>query len=102
MMTPLSLSFVGLDKLSEAYGLAYLFCGIGVTVGPILIGYLYSILGTYEASFITAGLVLVIGSIFGFVSRCIRGQSRALTNTILIEDETHNPMEKTTNKKQPR
>ncbi|KAH3809531.1 hypothetical protein DPMN_137904 [Dreissena polymorpha] len=54
MMTPLSLGFVGLDKLSEAYRLAYLFCGFGVTVG-----YLNSILGSYEASFISAGKQLI-------------------------------------------
>jgi len=38
MMTPLSLSFVGPSKLSEAYGLAYLFCGIGVVLGPAVTG----------------------------------------------------------------
>lgn len=36
MMTPLAVRFVGIDKMSEAYGLAYLFCGIGVITGPIL------------------------------------------------------------------
>jgi predicted MFS family arabinose efflux permease len=38
MMTPLSLRFVGVHKLSEAYGLAYVFCGLGVSTGPVLIG----------------------------------------------------------------
>lgn len=37
MMTPLSVRFVGVSKLSEAYGLAYLFCGFGVSTGPVLI-----------------------------------------------------------------
>lgn len=37
MMTPLSVGFVGVSKLSEAYGLAYLFCGFGVSAGPVLI-----------------------------------------------------------------
>lgn len=38
MMTPLSLSFVGVEKLSEAYGLAFFFCGLGVSTGPVFIG----------------------------------------------------------------
>lgn len=38
MMTPISVSFVGLSKLSEAYGLAFVFCGFGTSTGPVLIG----------------------------------------------------------------
>lgn len=38
MMTPLSLSFVGVTKLSEAYAFACAFSGIGVTSGPIVTG----------------------------------------------------------------
>lgn len=42
MMTSISVSFVGLSKLSEAYGLAFLFCGFGTSTGPILIGNLFN------------------------------------------------------------
>ena len=50
MMTPLSISFVGIFKLSEAYGLSYLFCGIGVSSGPVIIG---------KGFFVTLFLVLL-------------------------------------------
>lgn len=37
LMTPLSVGFVGVNKMSEAYGLSYLFCGFGVSTGPVVI-----------------------------------------------------------------
>ncbi|XP_052784451.1 monocarboxylate transporter 13-like isoform X1 [Mya arenaria] len=89
MMTPLSLSFVGITKLSEAYGLAYLFCGIGVSTGPVLIGYLYSMTGSYEYSFITAGVVLILGSLSGFGAMCCRtdGHNKPAVYSIDVEGE---------------
>lgn len=38
LTTPIALGFVSVNKLSEAYVLVYIFFGIGVTTGPILIG----------------------------------------------------------------
>ncbi|WAR28118.1 MOT12-like protein [Mya arenaria] len=72
MMTPLSLSFVGITKLSEAYGLAYLFCGIGVSTGPVLIG-----------------VVLILGSLSGFGAMCCRtdGHNKPAVYSIDVEGE---------------
>ena len=54
MMTPLSLGFVGVHKLSEAYGLAYVFCGLGVSTGPVLIGSILLFYCYFSAIVITA------------------------------------------------
>ncbi|XP_045200004.2 monocarboxylate transporter 12-like [Mercenaria mercenaria] len=75
MMTPLSLRFVGVHKLSEAYGLAYVFCGLGVSTGPVLIGYLYVVTGSYKYSFVVAGVVLCLGCLSGVCSICCRHDS---------------------------
>lgn len=72
MMTPLSLSFVGVHKLSEAYGFAYMFCGLGVTTGPVLIGYLYGATKSYVYSFVVAGGILCLGCAFGVLSICCK------------------------------
>ncbi|XP_053403162.1 monocarboxylate transporter 12-like [Mercenaria mercenaria] len=38
MMTSISISFVGVNKISEAYALAFVFCGVGSSTGPVIIG----------------------------------------------------------------
>ncbi|KAL4230167.1 hypothetical protein ACF0H5_010552 [Mactra antiquata] len=98
MMTPISLSFVGVAKLSEAYGLAYVFCGIGVSTGPVLIGYLYSLYGSYEYSFVVAGGLLLLGSLFGGIALCTmkRRPDETIIETIVDVDgkqsETQKPL----------
>ncbi|XP_053404383.1 monocarboxylate transporter 12-like [Mercenaria mercenaria] len=63
MMMPISLDYVGISKLSEAYGYYYLFCGVGFFTGPVLIGYIYGVSGSYEYSFVVAGAILMFGSL---------------------------------------
>ena len=38
LVTVLSIRFVGTEMLSEAHGFSYLFCGIGVSTGPVITG----------------------------------------------------------------
>jgi predicted MFS family arabinose efflux permease len=38
MMIPISLDYVGISKMSEAYGYYFLFCGLGIFTGPVCIG----------------------------------------------------------------
>ena len=38
LVTVLSIRFVGREMLSEAHGFSYLFCGIGVSAGPVITG----------------------------------------------------------------
>ncbi|KAL4230174.1 hypothetical protein ACF0H5_010559 [Mactra antiquata] len=75
MMTVLSLSFVGVDKISESTSLVYIFCGIGVTSGPVITGYLYSVTASYEYSFLASGGCLLLGSLLGMISLCKKQQT---------------------------
>ncbi|KAL4230169.1 hypothetical protein ACF0H5_010554 [Mactra antiquata] len=72
MMTALSLSFVGVEKLSEATSLVYVFSGIGVLIGPVLTGYMYSETGSYEYSFLMSGVVLILGCLCCTPSLCCK------------------------------
>ncbi|XP_045200003.2 monocarboxylate transporter 13-like [Mercenaria mercenaria] len=92
MMTPLSLRFVGVHKLSEAYGLAYIFCGLGGSTGPVLIGYLCVVTGSYTYSFVVAGVVLCFGCLFGVCSICCKHDSTTVDETkelVIIPKDGH-------------
>lgn len=58
LMTPVSLTFVSVSKLSDAYGLTSLFCGIGVSAGPVLIGKLCLI--TFAAERVVTNIIFLI------------------------------------------
>ncbi|XP_053402334.1 monocarboxylate transporter 9-like [Mercenaria mercenaria] len=61
LMTPITISLVGIDKLSSGYGLAFFFCGVGVLTGPPFLGIMYSLTGSYDKSFMTIGFVVLLG-----------------------------------------
>jgi len=46
---------LGLDKLTNAFGILLLFQGIASLVGPPLAGFLYDVTGKYEPGFLLAG-----------------------------------------------
>ena len=46
---------LGLEKLTNAFGLILLFQGLGSLVGPPLIGMLYDVYGHYDYGFVLAG-----------------------------------------------
>ncbi|XP_053402336.1 monocarboxylate transporter 9-like isoform X2 [Mercenaria mercenaria] len=61
LMTPITISLVGIDKLSSALGLAYFFSGVGVLTGPLFLGVMYSLTGSYDQSIMTIGFVVLLG-----------------------------------------
>ncbi|XP_014205911.1 monocarboxylate transporter 4 [Copidosoma floridanum] len=54
---------LGLEKLTNAFGLVLLFQGVGATVGAPLAGALKDMTGSYDASFYFAGILIVISAV---------------------------------------
>ncbi|XP_052216118.1 monocarboxylate transporter 12-like isoform X4 [Dreissena polymorpha] len=63
LMTPITLDFVGEDRISDAHGLEYFFCGLGFIAGPPVAGYMYEVTSSYHYSFMMSGAVLILGCI---------------------------------------
>lgn len=57
---------LGLDKLTNAFGLLLLFQGIASFLGPPLAGWLYDITGSYNPGFILAGTTIAISGVMLF------------------------------------
>lgn len=57
---------LGLDKLTNAFGLLLLFQGIASLVGPPLAGLLYDMTGSYSPAFLMAGIMIAISGIVLF------------------------------------
>ncbi|XP_060593791.1 monocarboxylate transporter 12-like [Ruditapes philippinarum] len=85
MMMPISLDYVGISKLSEAYGYYFLFCGIGFFTGPVCIGFIYGVSDSYENSFIVAGVILFLGGVSAAGSFLCK--SRESTNSEYVSNE---------------
>ncbi|KAJ7379465.1 hypothetical protein OS493_015248 [Desmophyllum pertusum] len=58
----LVLECVGKHKVNQAWGYIMLFTGVSVGIGPPLAGLMADKLGSYTASFYTAGAILIIGA----------------------------------------
>ncbi|KAI1289986.1 Monocarboxylate transporter 14 [Halotydeus destructor] len=64
---------VGLDRLTNGYGLINCIRGIATILGSPVAGVIYDIAGSYDLTFYTAGLLLIASSIVSF---CIPEQFR--------------------------
>lgn len=67
---------LGLNKLSNAFGLLMLFRGIGALVGTPTAGMIYDSTGTYEYTFYIATVLFLISASIGFaipfLIKCVR------------------------------
>uniref|UniRef100_A0A7G3ARK1 Putative monocarboxylate transporter n=1 Tax=Lutzomyia longipalpis TaxID=7200 RepID=A0A7G3ARK1_LUTLO len=57
---------LGLDKLTNAFGLLLLFQGIASLVGPPLAGWLYDVTKTYTPAFLMAGITIAVSGVVLF------------------------------------
>lgn len=57
---------LGLDKLTNAFGLLLLFQGIASLIGPPIAGWLYDATSNYDLSFYIAGLTITISGVILF------------------------------------
>lgn len=58
---------LGLDNLTNAFGLLLLFQGIASVLGPPFCGWLYDQVGNYEGGFYFSGAVIFISGVMLFV-----------------------------------
>ncbi|ESO12384.1 hypothetical protein HELRODRAFT_63243 [Helobdella robusta] len=72
-LTPVVLvDLLGLEKLSNAFGVVLLFQGIGGVVGPPLAGYIYDRTNNYDHSFYFVGVAILISGLMLYPIPCIR------------------------------
>lgn len=61
--TVILVEFLGIDKLSNAYGLTMLMQGIANLIGPPVAGWLYDFTGRYDATFYAGGVWIIFAGI---------------------------------------
>ncbi|KAK7597972.1 hypothetical protein V9T40_014928 [Parthenolecanium corni] len=63
----ITVDLLGLDKLTNAFGILLLFQGIASFVGPPIAGYLCEQMGTYDSTFYLAGLSIGLSGAMLFI-----------------------------------
>lgn len=58
---------LGLDKLTNAFGLLLLFQGIASLMGPPLAGWLYDLTSSYDPGFLLGGITIAISGVILFL-----------------------------------
>lgn len=71
---------LGLERLTNAFGLLLLFEGVACLVGPPVTGWLYDYTGSYDPGFFLSGAMIAFGGVMLFVipcaQRCEEAQER--------------------------
>ncbi|GFU45314.1 monocarboxylate transporter 12 [Nephila pilipes] len=62
---------LGLDKLTNAFGILLVFQGVSCLIGPPVTGWLYDFLGSYDPGFFMSGAMIAISGIMLFLVPCI-------------------------------
>ncbi|KAG8176490.1 hypothetical protein JTE90_024919 [Oedothorax gibbosus] len=63
---------LGLEKLTNAFGLLLLFAGVACLIGPPITGWLHDYTGSYDPGFYTSGLMIAIGGLMLFFIPCVQ------------------------------
>ncbi|KAM7302991.1 hypothetical protein ISCGN_018499 [Ixodes scapularis] len=61
---------LGLERLTNAFGLLLLFEGVACLVGPPMTGWLYDYTGSYDPGFFISGAMIALGGIMLFFIPC--------------------------------
>ncbi|XP_052784040.1 monocarboxylate transporter 12-like [Mya arenaria] len=72
---------LGLEMLTNSFGLLLMFQGIATLVGPPIAGWLYDGTGSYDISFIVAGIVVAFSGVMLFFIPLVR-------KCLIIDDES--------------
>lgn len=79
---------LGLDKLTNAFGLLILFRGAAAMIGPPIAGAINDATGSYSVTFYMAGFLFFLSTITSFMApmmkRCIAPQVNLFNNKINI------------------
>ncbi|XP_061194186.1 monocarboxylate transporter 13-like [Saccostrea echinata] len=68
LLNSISVILAGINNLATVYGLILFFTGLGCFIGPLLGGFIVNSGGTYGQSITAAGILILIGAIFAWVS----------------------------------
>lgn len=83
---------LGLNKLTNAFGLLLLFQGISSFLGPPIAGWLYDALNSYDPGFIVAGVTIAISGVILFVippmQRCLARSHRNKNKNVIVIDSS--------------
>jgi len=77
---------LGLDNLTNAFGLLLLFQGIASVIGPPFIGWLYDVLGAYSYGFYFSGAMIFLSGVMLFALPKLQ-QKQAQQNKDIYEEE---------------
>lgn len=91
---------LGLDKLTNAFGLLLLFEGVACLIGPPITGWLYDFTGSYDPGFYASGIMIAISGLMLFFIPCVERQLEnkrknepKITTTSPMEAQTKTPDE---------
>lgn len=68
---------LGLDKLTNAFGILLLFEGVASLLGPPIAGWLYDELGSYDPGFYVAGVTIALSGVMLFVIPSLQRRKNA-------------------------
>lgn len=82
---------LGLEKLTNAFGLLTMARGVAGIYGPPVAGLVFQAYGTYDASFILGGAMFAIGAMFHLVLHlpCIKRLSSKKQTEDIVAEPTH-------------
>lgn len=86
---------LGLDKLTNAFGLLSLFRGGSCMLGPPIAGSIYDLTGSYDLPFFFAGVLLMISAAVSFMVPLVARRSAKSgqpPNPEVVRDENHDMM----------
>ncbi|XP_055939891.1 monocarboxylate transporter 14-like [Argiope bruennichi] len=63
---------LGLEKLTNAFGLLLLFEGVACLIGPPITGWLYDFTGSYDPGFYASGTMIAISGLMLFFIPCVQ------------------------------
>ncbi|XP_052771983.1 uncharacterized protein LOC128211340 isoform X3 [Mya arenaria] len=82
LMPVLGVIGAGVSRLSAAHGLISFACGVGIVIGPPIASICYKSFGTYNGSFLVAGIVALAGSAFGILTSVFETPKNAEGNIL--------------------
>ncbi|GIX85193.1 monocarboxylate transporter 9 [Caerostris extrusa] len=87
---------LGLDKLTNAFGLLSLFRGGSCMLGPPIAGSIYDMTGSYDLPFFIAGVLLIVSAIVSFMVplaiRLSENNNQANNNSEVVREDIHDVM----------
>lgn len=84
---------LGLEKLTNAFGLLILFRGAAAIFGTPLAGAIYDATGSYDIPFFTAGALFGLSAITSFMAPCARKYFKSKVTTQIHVEEVLTPIE---------